>query len=182
MVVSEGKPHLVDFLKGLLLSILSVIGITYISPYITIESQPLLSAFIIGFTIAFFQRILITFTVMGKEYARAAWLGYGFGIIEAIAILIPGLPHYTIIIAGGSTLYHLYRRALNSLFQSASAMILSRATIPKIFGLILIQGFGTGLLIAHNTGLLEPYLQQVHITWTTLFSLPIIHLFIEKNN
>jgi len=144
--------------------------------YLLIEGHPILTAFAQGFSLAIAQRLLITIAVIGRSEDKAAWLGFGFGILESLGIILPIAPMYSLVIFKGHTLYQLYRKSLNSLFQSASAMILSKASVLKIAILILVQGIGVSILILDSMGEITFLSKISNFAWLGILSVPISSL------
>ena len=182
MIVSSGKYHLKPFITGCIISFISfIISIRILS--VPSNAQPALIIIILtGIIIAFMERGMITLTVMGRNIEEAAWLGFGFGLIQSLALLYPGKINYPIILISGGALYHVYREALSSLFQSASAIILTKADPIKLVGLVSIQAAGIILLLAYNYGMLLPYIKEIHLSYGGLFSLPVIKTLLHKEN
>jgi hypothetical protein len=182
LIISEGRVYKTHFLVGLALSTLSLLVTEKTIGRLGGEGATIASVVMTGLIIAFFERGLVTISVYGRGEEEAAWLGFGFGLLQSLIILFPVKTVYPLIIsAGGGALYQLYRRALSSLFQSASAMILSRANMGKLVALVFVQAAGISLILSIHNGLLQNYLGTANLSYGALLSLPILKTFSGKN-
>jgi hypothetical protein len=182
LIVSEGRVYKTHFLVGLALSTLSLLVTEKTVGAFGAEKATMASIVATGLIIAFFERGLVTLSVYGRGEERAAWLGFGFGLLQSLIMLFPVKTVYPLVIsAGGGALYQLYRRALSSLFQSASAMILARANMGKLIALVFVQAAGISLILSLHNGFLQNYLDTANLSYGALFSLPILKTFSSKN-
>ena len=108
---------------------------------------------IMGLLVAVSQRVLVALGVNGLEASEAVWVGFGFGLAETICSLIPNAPIH--LIFAGSALTHFYRRLMSSLFQAASAMVLSRTSLYKLAVLSAAQAIGFSIALAGSYGFIQ---------------------------
>ncbi len=168
LVLSGGKMLLRELLLGCGLCLFTLVLIKILTngwiPQGTRECVGL------GFLVACIQRLAIGFCAQGKRMDEAAWLGFGFGLIETIYALTPGAPIY-MLFAGGA-LHHAYRRCMNTLFQTASAIMLSRMSLSRLVVLTIAQGAGLTLILLSNAGLLPVSLSVSSVLVGILYSTP----------
>ncbi len=155
LVVSGGRLFLGDMALGLAASILSIGLINKVLPHLEWPGSPLATAVAQGLFLALVQRTAITLLVHGRGEDRAAWTGFGFGILESLGVLVPLAPIYHDVLFQGHTLYQLYRKSLYSLFQAVSAMVLSNASMGKFLALLGVQALGYTIVSLEAQGVIS---------------------------
>ncbi len=176
LVLSGGKVLLRELVLGCGLCVLTLVLIKILTngwiPQGTEECVGL------GFLIACIQRLVVGFCSQGKRMDEAAWVGFGFGLTETLYALTPGAPIY-MLFAGGA-LHHAYRRCMNTLFQTASAIMLSRMSVSRLVVLTVVQGAGLTMILLSNAGLLPVPLSISSVLMGMLYSMPFKSLVEHK--
>ncbi len=154
LLFSGGCFRLCKVLLGLVLFLASLV-IAYASLKLLYTAGVSGVAFccLMGFSVAVSQRVLIALGVNGLDSSEAVWVGFGFGLAETICSLIPNAPIH--LIFAGSALTHFYRRLMSSLFQAASAMVLSRTSLYKLAVLSIAQAVGVSIALAGGYGFIH---------------------------